>query len=103
MCYEKQGKNEEALADGAKCISIDPKFVKGNTNLFRCTHAKFSHSICLLTLKLMNFNVKNAGYFRKAQAEENLCKYQDALKTLQTGQKVEWGELDCACLPTQKN
>jgi len=71
MCYEKQGKNEEALADGAKCISIDPKFVK--------------------------------GYFRKAQAEENLCKYQDALKTLQTGQKVEWGELDCACLPTQKN
>jgi len=29
MCLEKQGNNEEALADGAKCISLDPKFVKG--------------------------------------------------------------------------
>jgi hypothetical protein len=95
MCLEKQGKYEEALADGATCISMEPQFVKG-----RC-HPRLQRWRDVFAQYLQHyiihfFGVKNAGYLCKATAEGKLAKYVDALKTLQAGQHIAPGKFDCA-------
>ncbi len=59
------------------------------TRRVRTVPATPHHSIFLVS-------TKNAGYVCKATAEETLGNYVDALKTLQAGQHIAPGKLDCA-------
>lgn len=85
MCLEKQGKNEEALADGAKCISIDPKFVKG---YFRKAAAEENLGQYIDALKTLQAGQKvawdNSDLKKKIQAVEPLAEQekQDARRGL---------------------
>ncbi len=107
ICLENQGKYEEALADGATCLSMEPQFIKGGRrpHLQRrrdvFTQQCVKHGVNQIVLQFVlsltmtpTPTPKNPGCVHKASAEKNLGKYVGALKTLQAGQHIDLGAFD---------